>query len=296
MRPTAYKADLLLLLAAAIWGSGFVAQRLGMDHVGPMTFNAVRFAIGFLTLLLVIRLRRPRGDNLASSWRACALGGGVAGVVLFVAAALQQIGMVTTTAGKGGFITGLYVVLVPVLGICVRVRAGYATWAGAALAIAGLYLLSVTASFELARGDWWVVASAFFWALHVLVIGRLAPRVEALRFAAVQLAIAFALALIAALLVERIRADEVAAAKWAIVYSGVFPVAVAFGLQVVAQRSAPPAHAAVLLSLEAVFAALCGWIILGETLAGRQLAGCALMLCGGLISQIRRRGPVVPVP
>ncbi len=296
MRSPVFKADLLLLLAAAIWGSGFVAQRLGMDHVGPMTFNAARFAIGFLTVLLVIRFRRSQGDGVTFPLRTYVLGGGVAGVVLFVAAALQQIGMITTTAGKGGFITGLYVVLVPVLGIFIRVRAGYATWAGAALALAGLYLLSVTASFELTRGDWWVVASSFFWAVHVLVIGRLAPRVEALRLAAAQFAVASALAMIAALLAEEIRADQLAAGKWAIIYSGIFSVGFAFGLQVVAQRSAPPAHAAVLLSLEAVFAALCGWVILGETLAGRQIAGCALMLCGGLVSQIRRRDPVVPVP
>ncbi len=301
-QPVVLKADVLLLLAAAIWGSGFVAQRLGMEHVGPMTFNAVRFAVGSCVLLPVLFIRRrAKNDDAdrchaATRRRADLLGGVLAGSVLFVGATLQQIGMMSTTAGKGGFITGLYVVFVPILGLTVRIRPSPKTWAGAGFALAGLYLLCATGPFAMSRGDWYIFVSAFFWAAHVLVVGRLAPNAEPLRLAAAQFAVVSVLALIAACLYEEISVDGIVAARWAILYSGVFSVGIAFGLQVVAQRSAPPAHTAVLISMEAVFAAIAGWLILGETLDRRQMTGCALMLLGGLLTQIRRRCRADPAP
>ncbi len=300
MKLGALRADALLLLAAAIWGSGFVAQRLGMDHLGPMAFNSLRFAIGAMVLLPAILISRSGPSNSAAgpgpALRVYLLGGGLAGVVLFIAAGLQQIGLVYTTAGKAGFITGLYVVLVPIMGLLLRRRVGIWTWSGAGLAAVGLYFLSVTGTLRMNRGDCFVLACAFFWAAHVLIIGYLAPRTEPLKLAALQFATGAVLAGIAAGLTEELYLTNVLAARWAILYSGGLSVAVAFTLQVVAQREAPAAHAAILLSLEAVFAALAGWLVLSETLGGRELLGCGLMLAGMLVAQARRAERGVPVP
>jgi drug/metabolite transporter (DMT)-like permease len=294
VKRTVFKADVLLLLVAAIWGTGFVAQRLGMEHVGPMTFNGIRFAIGTLVLLGVIMVRRrlarrspAAGD--APTTRTHLLGGLLVGVALFVAASLQQIGLIWTTAGKAGFITGLYVVFVPIIGLFVRHRVHATTWAGAGLAAVGLYFLSVTESFEVDRGDRFVLACAVVWAVHLLLIGRFSPTSDPLELAALQFAVGAALSLAAALLFEDPEAASIYAARWAILYAAVFPVSMAFTLQVVAQRVAPPAHAAILLSFEAVFAALGGWLVLNEYLAPRQLLGCLLMLAGILVTQARTR-------
>jgi len=293
MKSTTFRADTLLLLAAAIWGSGFVAQRLGMKHVGPLTFTGVRFLLGALLLCPIIWLRKPANAPNATTpnpgqLRTCLMGGCIAGTILFAGALLQQIGIITTTAGKAGFITGLYVVLVPILGLLVRQRTHANTWIGAALAAVGLYLLSVTGSFEVNPGDVYIMCCAIVWAVHVLVIGRLSPRTDPLKLAATQFAVAGVLGTAAALLAEQVTTADLMAAKWAIAYSGILSVGVAFTLQVVAQRHAPPAHAAILLSLEAVFAAIAGGLILGEAFETRELAGCGLMLAGMLASQLRR--------
>jgi drug/metabolite transporter (DMT)-like permease len=294
MKTAAVKADVLLLIAAAIWGSGFVAQRMGMEHVGPMTFTGVRFAIGTFIVLTVLLIRHaraipppPRPEQRHT--RVYLIGGTLAGGVMFVAAALQQIGLIYTTAGKAGFITGLYLVLVPILGLLIGRRTFLPTWLGAAIATVGLYLLSVTGSFEINRGDGFVLACAVVWAAHVLLIGHLSPRTDPLKLAATQFAVTAVLGMIATLITEEITLQRLVDAKWAILYSGVFSVGIAFTLQVVAQREAPPAHAAILLSLEAVFAATAGWWLLAELLGLRELLGCALMLAGGLVSTLGTR-------
>ncbi len=291
MRRATLKGDALLLITAAIWGSGFVAQRLGMDHVGPMTFNAIRFAIGLAVLLPVIRIRssarnaaRSNADRILP--RSCLIGGVLAGLVFFVAAGLQQTGIVYTTAGKAGFITGLNVVIVPLICLGVGRRSGAASWVGAALAAVGLYFLSAAGSLDVNRGDWFVLGCAFFWAVHILVIGHYATRTDPLKLAAVQFATGAVLSALAALVSEEITVEGIVAARWAVLYSGAFSVGIAFTLQVVGQRRAPPAHAAVLLSLESVFAALCGWLVLSETLTQAQILGCALMLLGTLVSRL----------
>jgi drug/metabolite transporter (DMT)-like permease len=289
---TRYKADGLLLLAAAIWGSGFVAQRAGMDHVGPFTFTGARFGIGALVLLPIIHARARRASTNTSppraTFRPLVPQAALAGVVLFVGAALQQIGLVDTTAGKGGFITGLYVVFVPLIGVLIRHRIPPVTWPAAALAAVGLYLLSVTGAFEINPGDLFVLACAVVWAVHVLIIGWLSPRTDPLKLAAFQFAIASMLGTLAALALEEITLADLHAARWAILYSGVFSVGTAFTLQVVSQQHAPPTHAAILLSLEAVFAALFGSLLLDETFTHRQYLGGALMLAAMLVSQIRK--------
>jgi drug/metabolite transporter (DMT)-like permease len=196
------------------------------------------------------------------------------------------VGLVYTTAGNAGFITGLYVVIVPILGIVFKFRANSGTWIGASLAAVGLYFLSVTENFTIAYGDFLVLVGAFLWATHVLVIGFLSPRTDPLKLAMTQFLICSLLSLITAMIFENITFHSIKDAAIPILYGGVLSVGVAYTLQVVAQRNAHPAHAAILLSLEAVFAAIGGWIMLDEQLTSRGFIGCGLMLSGMLISQL----------
>lgn len=287
------QANLLLLLASAIWGLAFVAQRLGMRHVEPLLFNGVRFALGaaVLTPLLVWglpgRAPSPRRTSVARILR----GGLVAGLVLFVGATLQQYGVVFTTAGKAGFITSLYVVFVPILGLFVGQKTGARVWGGVALCAAGLYLLSAKGLVGIARGDGLVLIGAVFWALHVLVIGRLARDIPPLALAIGQFTTVSVISLCGAVLFETVSWTGLRAAALPILYAGLMSVAVAYTLQVVAQTRAHPAHAAIILSLESVFAAVGGWIILAEGLSVRALLGCALMLGGVLLSQLQPQSP-----
>jgi len=290
MRRSTLRADLLLLLTAAIWGFAFAAQRAGMEHVGPFTYTGVRFALGSLSLApLVFRGRAARAPGAGpSNRRLFLLGGGAIGLVLFAAASLQQVGLLYTTAGKAGFITGLYVVIVPFFGILRRHRLPRQTLIGAGLAAAGLYFLSVTEALRIEPGDLLVLIGAIFWSAHVLLIGWLSPQVRPVHLACYQFGICSALALAVAFCFEPVRWSTIRAAALPILYGGVLSVGIAYTLQVVAQREAHPAHASILMSLESVFAALGGWLVLGERLSPRALIGCALMLAGMLAAQSRR--------
>jgi drug/metabolite transporter (DMT)-like permease len=301
MRKSTLQADVMLLLAAAIWGSGFVAQRLGMEHIGPFAFTAIRFAIGTLVLLPVIHFRSRQAVSCPTQATTPTLAatlktGALLGVVLFGGAALQQIGLVSTSAAKAGFITGLYVVCVPLLGLVIGHRAPVATWLATLLAAVGLYLLSIADSLRLQAGDAFVLAGAVVWALHVVLIGILSPKHDPLKLAATQFAATAVLAGLASVILEYDTGwNNVLGASGALLYSGILSVGVAFTLQVVAQRQAPASHAAILMSLEAVFAALLGIAMLGESLTGRQVGGCAFMLSAMLLAQLRRKPTQPPV-
>ena len=291
MNISTLKSDALLLLTATIWGFAFVAQRVGMEFVGPFTFNGVRFALGSLVLLPLIL--RNSNQQVAEETiltqakpKTIIFGGGLLGLTLFSAASLQQVGLVYTTAGNAGFITGLYVVIVPIMGLFWNQRPGAGTWIGAFLAAAGLYFLSITDEFTISFGDLLELMGAFLWAGHVLIIGWLSPKIDSLKLAFTQFAACSLLSLIAAIIVETIAFKAIIQAAIPILYGGVLSVGVAYTLQVVAQRKAHPAHAAIFLSMEAVFAAFGGWLILNETLTHRGLVGCLLMLSGMLISQL----------
>ncbi len=232
----------------------------------------------------------PRESALRSAPRSAPIGafraGLIAGAVLVFGASLQQVGLVSTTAGKAGFITGLYVVLVPLSGLLWGQRTGWSAWAGAVLCVVGLFFLSVTSAFTVERGDLFVLAGSFFWAAHVQVVGWLSPRTDPVRLACVQFAVCSAGSAGGALLAERVSASAVLAAAGPILYGGILSVGIAYTLQVVAQRRAPPAHAAILLSLESVFAAVGGSVLLGERLGARGALGCALMFGGMIVSQV----------
>ncbi len=285
-------ADGLLLLTACIWGFAFVAQRVGMEHVGPFGFNGVRFALGCLVLLPLLSRNSEGGGRSARRAGAPALsglgGGLLAGLVLFCGASFQQVALLYTSAGHAGFITGLYVVLVPIIGLALGHGTRAGTWLGAVMAAAGLYLLSAVDWLTISPGDPLVLVGAFFWAGHVHIIGWLSPRHDPLRIAFLQYAACAALSLLVSVATERNTAQAYLSAAVPILYGGVLSVGVAYTLQVVAQRRAKPAPAAIILSLEAVFAAIGGWMILGEVLAPRGIMGCALMFAGMLICQLWR--------
>ncbi|MEF2144250.1 MAG: DMT family transporter [Desulfovibrionaceae bacterium] len=291
MNTSALKSDFLLLITALIWGTAFVFQKTGMDYLGPFSFNGIRFVLGSvaLTPLVIFSLKRTapaayqqqRGSGIYF-W-----GGALAGCVLFGGAALQQIGIMTTTAGNAGFITGLYVVITPIMGLLFRQRPGWGTWLGASLAVVGLYLLSIQQDMSISQGDLYVLVGAFFWSAHMILIGWLAPRMNPLALAQAQFMVCGLLSLSVALCTETITWHAVLGAGDAILYCGLMSTGVAYTLQVVAQQEADPAHASIILSLEAVFAAVAGWIVLSELLGMREMAGCGLMLAGMLLSQLR---------
>ena len=286
------KGDVLLLITAMIWGSAFVAQKVGMDHIGPFMYTGIRFALGALFLtpfMLFLSHHRPFVLKHVQKGPSLIPAGMLAGVLLFAGTILQQIGIIYTTAGKAGFITGLYVVIVPLLGLIWRLRPGKSVWAGALLAVGGLYLLTVQDGFSLCIGDTLVILCAFMYALHVLAIGWLAPRLDVLKLAVMQFWVCSGLSLAIGLFVEELTWTAVKGAAVPLLYGGLLSVGVGFTLQVVAQRKAPPSHAAIIMSLETVFAVIAGMIILGEILPPRGWAGCALMLTGMLASQLERQ-------
>ena len=276
------RADLALLLVALIWGSAFVAQRAIAGEIGVLFFNGARFLIG---ALVVAPLTRNHRSRLATSE---ILGAFLAGILLFGGAAFQQFGLRYTTAGNAGFVTGLYVVIIPLLlAIGLRRWPRPAIWAASLLAAAGLFLLSTGGRLALALGDSLEFAGAVFFAVHVILIGFLVKRIQAFQLVAIQYLVCGLLSLVSGLLLEANTWTGLAPAWWSIVYTGVFSVGLGYTLQAIGQRVAPPADAAIILSMEAVFAALFGWLLLGEMLSAIQLLGGGLMLVAMLLAQSR---------
>ncbi|HMM22322.1 MAG TPA: DMT family transporter [Selenomonadales bacterium] len=294
-------SNLLLLLAAAIWGLAFVAQRVGMDHVGPFTFNGVRFALGSLSLvpLMIYFTRQDTATSGAKDGPRAAkasYAGLLVGAILFIAASLQQIGLVYTTAGKAAFITCLYIVLVPITGIFLRHRITLPTWLGSILAVVGLYFLCVKESLTISYGDLLELIGAFFWTAHILVIDHYSRKVDTLKLACFQFLTCSVLSLLTAVAIETITTDGIVQAAVPLLYGGVCSVGIAYTLQIVGQKHAAPAHAAIILSMETVFAALGGYLLLDERLGPLELLGCALMLAGMLLSQLQVMKPEKPAP
>jgi drug/metabolite transporter (DMT)-like permease len=273
------KADLTLLFVSMLWGSAFVFQRIVGEQGGVYYFNGMRFLLGALILLPFIRKRKPvpRGQWLWMS---------IAGAILFIASALQQAGMQYTTAGNAGFITSLSVVIVPfVLLIGWRERPRRLAVVAVIMGGVGAYLLSTGGSFKVQKGDALELAGAFFWALHLVLLGKFALRFESIPFAAGQFVLAGLLNLFAGLILEKPLING--AVVGAVVYTAVFSVGIGYTLQVWGQRFTPPTDAALILSLEAVFAVLSAWLFLSETLALIQIIGCVLILGGVLLTQLR---------
>ena len=288
MRLSTIRADFLLLTAAVIWGSGFVAQRLGSEHLDAFAFTGLRFTLGTLLLLPLLRFARwPKHVAPVFSWRATTRGGIMAGIVMTLAATAQQHGLGQTTASNGAFITSLYVVFVPFVAILLtRHRIGWAVWTGVALAAVGLALLGVKEDATINGGDWWILVCAVLWAFHVVIVGIYSRDAEPIRLSLIQLGMTGGITLGIAFARGSIQAESLDAAKWAVLYGAVLPVAVAFTLQVIAQKHAPAAHTALILSLESVFGMLAGILFLAERPTGQQYVGAGLMLAGVVVSQV----------
>lgn len=292
MRSQALCADFLMLITAMIWGTAFVAQRIGMDNIGPFLFTGLRFALGALALLpLVIHQGRTAARHEPFLQRGLLLGGMSMGLALTVGINLQQVGLLFTSVTNSGFITGLYVIVVPLLGLALGHKTGLGTWLGAFLAVAGMALLSIGEDFTVASGDWIQLAGAFVWGVHVLLVSFFVSRHDAIRLAFLQFATCALVSLLLALVFEEIDPANIWLAGPALLYGGLFAVAVGYTLQVVAQKHAIASHAAIILSLEAVFAAIAGALFLDESLTLRGYLGCVLMFIGMLAAQLWPRRP-----
>ena len=282
--------SLLLLLTAVIWGAAFVAQRLGMDHVGPWTFGVARNLLGFLALLPVIAWRRRCGLPTGSP-RALLAGSLACGAALFAASMAQQVGLQWTSAGLSGFLTANYVLLVPVFGCFIGRPPLRTTWVGVALALTGLFLISVgpDAALAIGRGEALTLLCAALFAVQILCVDRFAPRVDPVALAAGEFLVSFVAGLPFLLLPSesaRLSAAALRGALPAVAFAGFLSSGVAYTLQIVAQKRSRPAIASLLMSLEAVFAALFGWLFLQQAFTPRQIAGCALVFVAVVFVQL----------
>ncbi len=279
---------LLLLFVAAIWGSGFVAQRTGMDSLGPYSFNAARFALASLSLLPIwwFMSRKLSTEERKQGGHLLWTGGFVAGTLMYAGFTFQQVGLQYTTAGNAGFITSIYIVIVPFLVLVMGQKTRIHTWVGIILAVIGLYKLSVNDDFSMNKGDIIVLAGAFFWAAHVVTLGWISPKIkDHVGLSVIQFVVAFLLATITMLMLESHTVNDFVLAWIPLLYSGIVVSGVAFTLQIIGQSHVTSSTAALILSLEAVFAVLAGWLLLGEHVGSKELIGCGLMLAGMMISQ-----------
>ncbi len=280
----------LLLLTATIWGVAFVAQSVGMEYIGPFTFNAVRNLIGAVVLLPCIALLkkiRTSEKNIVEDKRATAIGGLCCGVLLFVASSLQQIGIMYTTVGKAGFITAMYIVLVPVGGIFLEKKVGARVWIAVLLAVVGLYFLCMTdGGFSLQKGDILVLACALAFSVHILVIDHFSPKADGVKMSCIQFFVCAVLSGVCMLLFESPDMAAILQAWVPVLYAGVFSCGVGYTLQIIGQRGLNPTVASLILSLESVVSVIAGWLILHQAMSGRELSGCVLMFAAIILVQL----------
>ena len=289
------RGNLMLLITALIWGTAFVAQSAGMNYVEPFTYNGVRTLIGGLVLIPVILLfdrlkplsQRPTPEEKKRINRNSAVGGVFCGILLAVASSLQQYGISMTTAGKAGFITALYIVIVPLMGVFIHKKIPKIIWLCVAIAVAGFYLLCVKEGFTVSLGDLLVLCCAFFFSLHIMCIDHFgAKEVDGVRMSCVQFLVAGLLCMIPMAIFETPTWENLWAARVTILYTGVMSCGVAYTLQILGQRDTDPTTATLLMSLESVFAALSGWAILHESLSVKELFGCVLVFAAVILAQI----------
>ena len=298
------RQSMLLLLTAAIWGVAFVAQSVGMDYVGPFTFNTVRSLLGGIVLIpcIVLLKRINAGSKDTAGVAECESGdpagqrkvlltGGVAcGVLLCIASNLQQFGIMYTSVGKSGFITAMYIVLVPVLGIFLKKKAGIKIWCSVAIAVGGLYLLCMTDSgFSIQKGDLLLLLGAVIFSFHILTIDYFSPKVDGVKMSCIQFFTCGILSMVGMFLFEQPQIGAILQAWMPIVYAGVLSCGVAYTLQIVGQKGMNPTVASLILSMESVISVIAGWLILHQKLSGRELLGCVLMFAAIILVQLPER-------
>ena len=310
------RSNLMLLLTAFIWGVAFVAQSVGMDYVGPFTFNAVRNFIGAFVLLLFIPLidkanqksaalpgttksdtlsvtddNTSAGHTASSDKKTLIIGGILCGIFLAIASSFQQVGIAYTTVGKAGFITAMYIVIVPILGLFVGKKVRLIAWVSVGLSVVGLYLLCMTESLSLGKGDILVLICAFCFSFHIMIVDYFSPKVDGVRMSCIQFFTCGIICGIPALLTESPNLPSILAAWQPILYAGALSCAVGYTLQIVAQKNTDPVIASLLMSLESAFSLLAGWIILHQYLSPKELCGCLLMFAAIMLSQIPEKKP-----
>jgi drug/metabolite transporter (DMT)-like permease len=281
-------ATFCLFLTALIWGVSFVAQVVGMDYMRPFTFNGISFLLGAASLVPVILVfDRKKPD--AEERKKLLVYGTVCGLILFAAGNFQQFGVdLTGSAGKAGFITGLYIIIVPIAGIFMKRPAGKLTWVGAVFAVVGMYFLTVQGSLGgLTPGDWLLCIGSFAWAAHIIAVDKFAPRVRSLWLSLTQLVVCGVLCITFAFLTETIVPASLLLAAVPLLYRGIGSIGAAYTLQIFGQRYVAPAKASVIFSLESVFSVIGGAILIHEVMTGRAYFGCALIFCGIILSQIK---------
>lgn len=285
------KGEAMLALAAIIWGTAFIFQKMGMDHIGPMTFTLFRFGMGALAMIPVAifydRLKKKNNNPIMPySNRTLLLGGLLVGAANFGASAMQQIGIVYTTAGKAGFLTAMDLVMVPFLMVILRRKIHGLTWLGVAIAAIGMYLLCMKGGFSIAIGDMYCLGGAFGFAVQILLIDYFVEKVDPIKLAFYEFAVTAILSLFFSLGFEDIIMSDVVACAVPLLYTAILEVCIAFSLQMIGQQYAPPAIATILMSFESVFAALSGALFLHEVMSGREITGCIVMFCAFMIAQI----------
>lgn len=285
---------ILLVLTALIWGMAFVAQSVGMNYIGPFTFNCIRSIMGGLVLIPCILFfdKQEKGEakrEKKEDSKTLLIGGICCGLALCIASNLQQIGIKYTTVGKAGFITALYIVLVPIFGIFLRKKVSGRVWFSVAIAVVGLYLLCITDEFRIGKGDFFVLLCALVFTIHILVIDYFSPKVNGIKLSCIQFLVAGLLSGVPMLISEKPSFSTILAAWAPLLYAGIMSCGVGYTLQIVAQKDAEPTIASLILSLESVFSVLAGWIILGQTLAGKEIMGCVLMFAAIILAQLPTR-------
>ena len=289
MKKKQIKGMLLLLLAAIIWGSAFVAQSVGMEYVGPFTFNCVRTLIGGIVLIPCITLLnhgKVKKKMTSSEKKRLMIGGICCGIALAIGSTLQQFGIMYTTVGKAGFITACYIVIVPIIGIFLKKKCSPFIWAAVVMALVGLYLLCITDGFSIGLGDILVLVCAFLFSLHILVIDYFSPKADGVKLSCIQFLVCGILSMIPALILEHPQISSILTAWLPILYAGVMSCGVAYTLQVVGQKNVNPTVASLILSLESCISVLAGWVLLDQKLSIKELLGCVIMFAAIILAQL----------
>ena len=294
MQKEKIRNSILLLLTAVIWGTAFVAQSVGMDYIGPFTFNAARFLIGGTVLIPLIVYRSKKNPllknqtleekrkNQKTAW----IGGVCCGIALCGASLLQQMGIQHTTVGKAGFITTLYIIIVPLIELFFGKKIAKKIWLGAVMAVIGLYLLCINENFSIGKGDFLILVCAILFAIHILIIDHFSPKADGVVLSAIQFFVSGFISVIGAILVENPNPAAMLDAIVPILYAGVMSCGVAYTLQVIGQKNISPTVASMILSLESVISVLAGWIILGEALSAKEIVGCVIVFMAVVLVQL----------
>ena len=289
------KNEGLLVLTALIWGSAFVAQRVGMDHIGPFAFNSLRCLMGSVVLIPLIIYRKKKMEKseipvVREDKKTLITGGILCGIAMAVASSLQQFGLIYTTAGKAGFITALYILIVPILGLLLGKKVGKKVWIGVAFAVVGMYLLCIKEGFSISKGDTLVMLCAVVFSIHILLISYFSPRVDGVKLSCVQFAICGIICAVPMFSIEKPTLEGILLSLIPLLYAGVLSCGVAYTLQIIAQKNVEPTVASLILSLESVFAVLTSWVVIHEALTPKEIFGCVLMFVAIIFAQLPEKG------